>query len=228
MNFREICRKIYNCSGDGCRGCPLFKKDFESYRSVAFVGNPNAEVMIIGLNPKEHPTPPNKKDDYFEKFKDIAPESAKGFAEYFEDSKKFLYSLIENDYSYHKTFKELLSGIDSNFLENTIFIEIVKCASPKFENSEKKAIEHCGEYLLQQINCLNPKIIITNGGKIRDFFLQRFGENPEEEKKKKTIMYYKEKIPVIFSGFIGQMDHSSRVRLKREIEYIWDKSQKYK
>ena len=60
-----------------------------------------------------------------------------------------------------------------NFRREEVFItNVVKCRPPNNRTPHRDEIERCKGYLLQQIQIINPRVIVTLGKVAADFFIQ--------------------------------------------------------
>jgi len=81
-----------------------------------------------------------------------------------------------------KIFDQLLKSV--NLERKNIFItNIVKCRPEKNRNPSQNEIENCSDYLNQQIEIIQPKIIITLGNFASKFIFEKYGLNYENISK---------------------------------------------
>ena len=225
--FEKFASEIFDC---GKHDCPMHQYLSSDYRPVAFAGNPDADIIVVGINPKKHLS--TEKDDYLKKFEDDTPEKATNEHDYFKKCKGIIKCLLEEKYPYHLRFATLLEGIDPN-LDKTIFLEVVKCATEKFNSRARNAVKHCQKYLECQIELIKPKIIIANGMPAIEFFIRGYSsehnlnfneKDIKQFKIDKTQLYYN-RVPVIFTGFLNQrMERTNPpgvTRLRKEIEAVY-------
>lgn len=85
-----------------------------------------------------------------------------------------------NDF-YHKKWlisrygKYLQKIFDLDFVKQHIFAcNICKCSSPKNTNLEQEEINNCLEYLYEEINIINPKIILIFGSEAAKALVENF------------------------------------------------------
>lgn len=190
-----------------------FKTTYGLKPNEYLLGNADARVWLIGLNPKL------EEEEFIERG---TAESLSSFTpvnshSYFDDYKKVsekLYNAFQN--------KKLVAHTD-----------LVKCASKKFPPTVKKKdsdsiINNCKQHLIDQIIAHKPKIIVCNGSATSWAMLGLF--NPKVEAGDwRSITSYEAEIStnnavvtfwVILSGFIGRIDDRNKRRLGREIEQI--------
>lgn len=183
-------------------------------------GNPNAEIWIIGLNPKKEIGKIEERT--LMEFKNFDPDCHP----YFSDFKKVSPKLYLNWKSENS---------------NIAHTDLVKCFSmtyppPILENGIKKKVAHheivnnCKLYLISQLNKARPKLIICNGSSVCWEMINLFP--PDNATDSKYITSYKTKVDldnevhefwVVLSGFIGRIDDRNKRRLGKEIEEIIEK-----
>ncbi|MBS3815408.1 MAG: uracil-DNA glycosylase [Hadesarchaea archaeon] len=181
MSIKEINEEIKNCEK-----CPELVESRSL--AVAGYGDPDADVLFIGLAPG----------------KDGADITGKPFTR--DPSGVLLQEmLIEVDLSKSKDPESESPELDNSFLTN-----IVKCNPKKpGENNglvnrtpTKKEVENCRDYLSEEISIINPKIIVPLGRKSADFIWWKFeikrimNWNEAIEKENKIIF------PMYHPGFI--------------------------
>lgn len=183
-------------------------------------GNPNADIWIIGLNPKDEIGHIEERTK--EGFKNFSP----------------------NDHPYFKDFKKVSNKLYENWLgENCIIAhtDLVKCFSNTFppeimidvkkkKLNTKEVIGNCSEHLYNQIQSSKPKVIICNGSPVSK---EMFGLFPPKTKNSdiKSLTSYKTDVQfkngeihqfwIVLSGFIGRIDDWNKRRLGTEIEEIF-------
>ncbi|MDG1329014.1 MAG: uracil-DNA glycosylase family protein [Flavobacteriaceae bacterium] len=187
-------------------------------------GNPNADIWIIGLNPK------NEIGHVEERTK--------------EDFKKF----SPNSHPYFYDFKKVSNKLYDNWLgENNriAHTDLVKCFSNSFppeinidgklkKLNKKEIIKNCSEHLYSQIQNSKPKVIICNGAPVSWEMVYLFPPKIENVDIKsltsyKTDVHFKNgethQFWIVLSGFIGRIDDWSKRRLGKEIEEIFEKEE---
>ena len=180
-------------------------------------GNINAEIWIVGLNPKGDLETIEKRTK--EQFQSFNPDSHS----YFHDFKKVSEKLYANWKS------------DENKVAHT---DLVKCFSQTFPPvindkhvDRKKIIENCTEHLRTQITKHKPKVIICNGTNVCREMIRLFPPNNHLEPLNALTSYKttycdnngnKFSFWVVLSGFIGRIDDRNKRRLGKEIEKILD------
>jgi uracil-DNA glycosylase len=203
-----------------CSKCSQFGLEFSSEHIVPveyIEGNPNADIWIVGLNPKADIGHVEKRTK--ENFKDFTPDCHP----YFSDFKKVSPKLYAN-------------WISEN--SNVAHTDLVKCFSHNFpppisqvvtttRNAHRKIINNCKVHLIAQLNKSRPKLIICNGSAVCWEMIELFP--PAEENDLKSISCYKAKTKfgeetqefwIVLSGFIGRIDDRNKRRLGKEIEDI--------
>ena len=181
-------------------------------------GNPNAEIWIVGLNPKAEIG--NFEYRTIEDFKNFNPSSHP----YFSDFKKVSNKLYENWISN----KSIVAHTD-----------LIKCFSksfpPKVEINGKlksvkinKVVDKCIVHLYNQIKKSKPKIIICNGSIVSWELIRLFPPETSAADLKTLTSYkatinidnIKHQVWIVLSGFIGRIDDRNKRRLGKEIENI--------
>lgn len=184
-------------------------------------GKKNADIWIIGLNPKDEIGKIEKRTLIdFENFDpDCHP--------YFHDFKK-VSSLLYNNW---KSQNSRIAHTD-----------LVKCFSPSFppklyENNKKiksdLIIDNCVPHLKLQLKQNKPKLIICNGTDVCWQMIKLFPPKLNEDESLRNITSYKASINfgnniphsfwIILSGFIGRIDDRNKRRVGKEIEEILSK-----
>ena len=203
-----------------CNKCSKFGLQFKSENiepNEYIEGNPNADIWIVGLNPKNdigHVEMRTKTD-----FENFDPDCNR----YFNDFRKASPKLYDN----WKSGKSNIAHTD-----------LVKCFSHTFpppitetETNVRKAhieiIDNCKEHLIQQLNKSRPKLIICNGSNVCWEMIKFFP--PENGTDLKFVTSYKAQVEfdngihvfwIVLSGFIGRIDDRNKRRLGKEIEEI--------
>ncbi|WP_412464394.1 uracil-DNA glycosylase family protein [Flavobacterium mekongense] len=179
-------------------------------------GKRNADIWIIGLNPKAEIGNVEKRT--LSDFENFDPDCHP----YFHDFKK-VSSLL------YKNWKDKNSRIAHT--------DLVKCFSlsfpPKLIENNKLVksdliIENCLTHLNLQLKSSKPKLIICNGTAVCWEMIKLFPPNSGEDLR--TITSYKTSIKfenedehhfwIVLSGFIGRIDDRNKRRLGKEIENI--------
>jgi uracil-DNA glycosylase len=207
------------CSKCSDLGLQFYSKNISPVEYIE--GNPNADVWIIGLNPKNeigHVEERSKND--FEKF---SPNSHP----YFSDFKKVSNKLYENWLG------------ENNRIAHT---DLVKCFSHNFppeinidgkikKLNKKEIINNCSEHLYNQIQNSKPKVIICNGSPVSWEMVRLFPPKTKDIDIK-SLTSYKTDVTfkngevhtfwIVLCGFIGRIDDWSKKRLGNEIEEIFE------
>ena len=205
------------CSKCSNLGLQFFSKTVSPSEYIE--GNPNADIWIIGLNPKHeigHVEERTKTE--FENFSPL-------IHPYFADFNKVSKTLYTNWLGDHS---------------NIAHTDLVKCFSNSFppkivvdgkekKLNKKKIINNCSEHLYNQIQQGKPKVIICNGSPVSREVVNLFPPKIDYTDIKELTSY---KTNVIFangethefwvllSGFIGRIDDWSKRRLGKELETI--------
>jgi len=181
-------------------------------------GNPNADIWIVGLNPKAE-------------IGNIERRTV-------EDFKKF----NPNSHPYFSDFRKVSNKLYENWIgENSIIAhtDLVKCFSksfpPKIEINGKlksvninKVLDNCVFHLHKQFIKSKPKVIICNGSIVSWEIIRLFPPESNIDDFK-TLTSYKTTINIeneqhqlwiVLSGFIGRIDDRNKRRLGKEIENI--------
>jgi uracil-DNA glycosylase len=179
-------------------------------------GNPRADILIVGLNPKgELGKVEGRTKSDFENFDpDCHP--------YFADFRKVSEVLYQN----WKSRNSLVAHTD-----------LVKCFSHSFPpktlerqrgNAKNEIVGNCVGYLKRQIEVIKPKVIVCNGSTVCWEMLRLFPPQLESYDPKTLTSYQaSHKVAglshdfwVVLSGFIGRIDDRNKRRLGVEIEGI--------
>jgi uracil-DNA glycosylase len=204
-----------------CKKCDKYGLGFYSENIIPeqyIEGNPDADIWIIGLNPKADVG--NVERRTVEDFKNFSP----------------------NSHPYFSDFRKVSNELYENWIgENSIIAhtDLVKCFSksfpPKIEINGKlkpvkinKVVDNCIVHLHSQIKKSKPKVIICNGSIVSWEVIRLFP--PESSITDfKTLTSYKTTINIdnikhqlwiVLSGFIGRIDDRNKRRLGKEIENI--------
>lgn len=199
-----------------CDKCKKYGFEFRSTHNISPVdfidGNVNADIWIIGLNPK------NKigfiEERQLTDFQNFDPDCH----QYFRDFKK----VSEKIYRDWKSQNSNIAHTD-----------LVKCFSETFppkseENKEvnqDQIVENCIGHLKTQILKGKPKLIICNGSPVCWEMIKIF--QPQQTTNLDCITSYSANIGdhkfwIVLSGFIGRIDNRNKRRLGLEIEKIID------
>lgn len=169
-------------------------------------GKRNADIWIIGLNPKGEVG--NEEKRTVTDFENFSPES----------------------HSYFKDFSKVSAKLYNSFKSSNSRVahtDLIKCFSPSFPPvvSTASLIKNCGEHLIQQLTEHKPKVIICNGSPVSWEILKMFP--PPTNENWNTITSYQttlkntdHKFWIVLSGFIGRIDDRNKRRLGKEIEQI--------
>ena len=205
-SIKNLAKEVYKC--EKCKGLDVFINRTPDTGLVPefMVGNFEAKIWVVGLNPKLRKGHEGIMD----------PNDSKYFDRYF----KRICNFDGFGDGYFKRIK------DHVFLENwewgkgVAHVDLVKCASIEIDKSFEKAKDNCGDYLERQIKLLKPKLIIANGIAVSKWFKSR----KEQKKVTNTSILLKFngfETFVVLSGFIGHgMDRCSMARLREDLKRI--------
>ena len=178
-------------------------------------GKRNADIWIIGLNPKGEVG--NEEKRTVADFENFSPQS----------------------HSYFKDFSKVSSKLYNSFNSSNSRVahtDLIKCFSQSFPPIVSKdgqqsvvdtepLIKNCSEHLIQQLTEHKPKMIICNGSPVSWEILKMFP--PPTNESWNTITSYQatlkdtdHKFWIVLSGFIGRIDDRNKRRLGKEIEQI--------
>lgn len=197
-----------------CSKCKDYGFEFRSKHNISPLdcidGNANAEIWIIGLNPKN-------------KLGHIETRSQKDF-QFFNP----------NGHQYFRDFKKVSTRLYSNWERddrNIAHIDLVKCFSETFppmaekngKNNQRFIVDNCIGYLKLQIIEYKPKIIICNGSPVCWEIMRLLP--PKQDSDLDCITSYCTNVDnhnfwIVLSGFIGRIDNRNKRRLGMEIEQI--------
>lgn len=199
---------------DKCKDLGLLFRSKHGISPVDFIeGNAEADIWIIGLNPKGEIGKIEERS--LNKLKKFNPNCHP----YFKDFKKVSERLYKN-----------WEGSDSNIAHT----DLVKCFSdsfpPKVKNSgmkkQRDIVDNCVEYLMKQILINKPKLIICNGSRVCWEMIRIFPPKQANDRDSITSYYTNmdnHKFWIVLSGFIGRIDNRNKRRLGMEIEQIIEK-----
>ena len=204
------------CNNCNEHGLSFFSTHIQPHEYIE--GKRNAEIWIIGLNPKDSIGKVEERTHLeFEKFNPNCHP-------YFRDFKNVSEKLYENWTS------------DDSKVAHT---DLVKCFSPSFPptltgNSKernfkvKQIIQNCTSHLKLQLQQNKPKVVICNGSEVCWQMLNIFPHNTTQNTHEITSYQTSLILPngtthkfwIVLSGFIGRIDNRNRRRLGKEIEQI--------
>jgi uracil-DNA glycosylase family 4 len=200
------------CKSELCKGFS-FKQKYKPVQSI--VGNKDAPILIIGLNPK---TPKDEDDHYIDGF------SAKELEHYFDN--------VTEKHNYFGRFKKVSDKLFSSLgkKDGVAHTDIIKCYSKTFPpgNCKSKDIEiiidNCKGYLVKQLEKHPPKIVICNGIDVCRTIktIIKPLSKPSDNATSYLGVLDRKEITVILSGFIGRIDNYAKARLGEEIMRIWE------
>ena len=197
-----------------CDKCKKYGFEFRSKHNVSpadFIdGNVNADIWIIGLNPKN-------------KIGHVEERSLSDFK-----------SFNPNGHPYFKNFKKVSERLYKNWERedrNIAHTDLVKCFSETFPptngkkgvSNAKQIIDNCVDFLKVQIITHQPKMIICNGSAVCWEMIRLFP--PQQDVDFSSLTSYCTNIDnhdfwIVLSGFIGRIDNRNKRRLGMEIEQI--------
>jgi uracil-DNA glycosylase len=192
-----------------------FISDYELSPTDYIEGKRNADILIVGLNPRNPVGTPEIRT--LDKFESFTPQGNP----YLKDFNKVSQPLFDNYNSPNS---------------RVAHTDLVKCFSnsfpPKITKDEKEIIvdsrviiDNCKVHLMNQIIKMKPKVIICNGSPVSWEIIDMFP--PSAEVNRNTVTSYQttltdtgHKFWVILSGFIGRIDDRNKRRLGVELEEI--------
>ena len=200
-----------------CDKCKRYGFAFRSKHNLSPVdmidGNGNADIWIIGMNPKN-------KAGHIE-----------------ERSSHDLKLFNPNGYPYFKDFRKVSKKLYQNWEQpdkNIAHTNLVNCFSDTFPPQKgvdgiknvKHIIDNCVEYLKKQISTFKPKMIICNGSAVCWEMIRFFP--PQQYDGFDCLTSYCAHVDnhhfwIVLSSFIGRIDNRSKRRLGMEIEQIIEK-----
>ncbi len=205
--------KIYTT----CDKCKNYGFEFRSRHNISPIdfidGNVNADIWIIGLNPK------NKVGHIEERS--------------LNDFKLF----NPNGHPYFRDFKKVSERLYKNWERqdrNIAHTDLVKCFSETFppknienvKNNQRHIVDNCVGFLKKQILISKPKMIICNGSPVCREIIRMFPPNQNYDLDCLTSYCTNidnHKFWIVLSGFIGRIDNRNKRRLGMEIEQIIEK-----
>jgi uracil-DNA glycosylase len=202
-SIKNLAKEVYNC--EKCEDLGVKRIPDKGLVPEFMVGNFEAKIWIVGLNPKLR-----KRQDGI-----MDPKDSKKFDRYFKRIPNF----DDFGYSYFKRIKDHVFLEDWEWGRDVAYVDLVKCASREIDKSFEKAKDNCGDYLERQIKLLKPKLIIANGIAVSKWF------KSQKEQKNVTntsilLKFNGFETIVVLSGFIGRMDRCSMARLREDIKRI--------
>ena len=141
MKLKNLEEQIFKCKK--CSGLNIPKETM----STPGYGSVNAELFAIGQSLHSYnPRTPDRQIPFVGNRNNV------------NDSGVILYkALDEAGYSYEK---------------NNLYVSnILKCHPPKNRRSKPEEIGKCFPYLMKEIQIIEPKIFLTLGSDVRDFFI---------------------------------------------------------
>lgn len=200
-----------------CDKCKNYGFEFRSKHNIYPInfidGNVDADIWIIGLNPKNkvgHVEERNLND-----FKLFNP----------------------NGHPYFRDFRKVSEILYKNWEcqdRNIAHTDLVKCFSDTFppkngdngKNNQRHIVDNCIEFLKKQILTSKPKMIICNGSPVCLEMIRIFP--PQQNYDLDCLTSYCANIDnhnfwIVLSGFIGRIDNRNKRRLGMEIEQIIEK-----
>mgnify|MGYP006444389983 CR=1 FL=1 len=200
-----------------CNKCKNYGLKFRTKHNVSPVdaidGNPDADIWIIGLNPKGKVG--HIEERSLTDFKLFNPDGPP----YFRDFRKVSEKLYKN-----------WQRKDSNIAH----VDIVKCFSDTFppkstdkrNSNQWRIIDNCIDYLKIQIMTHKPKMIICNGSPVSRIIMSLLP--PPQINDLERLTSYCTNVDnhnfwIVLSGFIKRIDNRNKRRLGMEIEQIIEK-----
>jgi len=182
-----------------CHGCPDLKSP-----PVFLVGNPEAKIWVIGINPR------------LEDFEDV--KESKTFEEHQKNEERYFFE--KNVHSYFRDFRQVFGdNWLQKFQESIAHIDLVKCSSKK--NKRNKNVEcKCGKFLQRQIEMFKPRLIVCNGVPVCEWFEKNYNISIKNKTQADLKTSDGHEFTVIFSGFIGRIDNYAKKRLGMEIDAV--------
>jgi uracil-DNA glycosylase family 4 len=205
-----------------CRRCPELidyikkvaekkKREYKDWiywaKPVPGFGDPNAELMIIGLAPAAHGA--NRTGRMFT-----------------GDASGDLLIKILHKYGFaNQPFS--ISKDDGLVLKNCYLTASIRCAPPNNKPSSKE-IEACSEYLIREIRLINPKYIVLLGRVAFDTFFKIFekvyGYKIKKPKFKHGLIIKEENTPyIIVSYHPSQRNRRTGLLKEEEFEEVFKK-----
>jgi uracil-DNA glycosylase len=198
-------------------GLGFYAKHIQPHQYIE--GNPNADIWIIGLSPKNEIGTVETRT--LKDFQDFDPDCHP----YFSDFKKISPKLYQN----WKSEKSTIAHTD-----------LVKCCSnsfPPIENGKGKRtkvdqiVNNCSTHLLKQISAGKPKLLICNGSTVCWEVMRLFPPQMENDdpmtltcyRASQTIDGTDHHFWIVLSGFIGRIDDRNKRRLGKEVEAILER-----
>lgn len=183
-------------------------------------GNPNADIWIVGLNPKNEIG--HIEERTIEDFEKFSPSSHP----YFSDFKKVSKPLYENWLSKNNRIAhtDLVKRFSNSFPPDINVDGKIK------KSTKKEIISNCSEHLYSQIQNSKPKVIICNGSSVSWEMVNLFPPKTNEidikslTSYKTDVKFKKGKVHqfwIVLCGFIRRIDDWSKKRLGNEIEGIF-------
>jgi uracil-DNA glycosylase len=160
-SIKDLAKEVYNC--EKCEDLGVKRIPDKGLVPEFMVGNIEAKIWVVGLNPKLR-----KRQDGI-----MDPNDSKYFESYLKRSYTF-----DFNYGYFKRIKDHVFPEDWKWGEDVAHVDLVKCPSRGIDKSFEKAKDNCCDYLERQIKLLKPKLIIANGIAVSKWFKSR-----KEQKK---------------------------------------------
>ena len=191
-----------------CNKCKDFGLRFErEYEPTEFIaGKVNSKIWIVGLNPAIEVKEDNR--------------TTKDLSTYFDDS--------DNIHNYFNSFKKVSKKLFGMLgkEDGVSHVDIVKCSSKKWPPSScsgkaaEQIIDNCKVYLIKQIKCYQPRLIICNGVPVSRKIQEILEVNKWLTETTYESIVNEKKTIVVLAGFIGRIDNFAKKRLGYEIDSI--------
>ena len=194
--IKALAKRIYECKNCKELGFPP-----EGLVPEFMLGDwCKAKIWVVGLNPK------------LQRGKQGSPEGFDSFETYYDRCHDPEFPRFNRRYfnPIQKVFPERL-----RWGSDVAHTDLVKCASTGKPESYDKLMNICCKFLEEQIKLLKPKLIIANGIEVSEWF--RNWGNAKQDTTNIILEFDDFQTSVILSGFMGQMDRYSMLRLKQEI-----------
>ncbi len=152
----EILRLLSNCRA--CKETRLLGEDC-SYLPEALIGSWHPLLAIVGINPGDGVPDPSSVGETYASFYSYRPlwEGNTGWAK-----------------GYIKAYKTLIvpkahpiDEVIGNFNQHGAILNVIKCGTPNVKDISNDSLEaarsNCVQYLLKQLDYMQPKIILSHG-----------------------------------------------------------------
>jgi len=180
MDIRDVEKRIFECPKHRVEVCPVAKKFKEVNGELpipeAYLGNPKAKFMIIGINPGQSV---NYLDHDFEVYQ--------------SEIRGFLKTKWKGAWAWDYVIE--IFGYPPREKDGVIITNLVHCPTPSWGQKIKKtdqwylvdekreeAIKLCNHFCFDIVEKVDPELILLHGPDVVKFFSDHYGWSVEDSK----------------------------------------------